>query len=186
MAVLPIRTVPDPILKKKTRRIPGIDAAVRKLIADMRETLHAEEGRVGLAAPQVGVSLRLTVIGLPDEEDIILINPEVVKRKGERVVSEGCLSIPGYVGEICRSETVTVKALDHEGKPVRIKADELLAQALEHEIDHLDGVLYIDRLESPDKLRKLEPEDEAGEEAAAPERDGSNPARRTAPPPAAD
>ena len=183
MAVLPIRTVPDPILKKKTRRIPGIDAAVRKLIADMRETLHAEEGRVGLAAPQVGVSLRLTVIGLPDEEDIILINPEVVKRKGERIVAEGCLSIPGYVGEICRSETVTVKALDHEGKPVRIKADELLAQALEHEIDHLDGVLYIDRLESPDKLRKLEPEDETGDQETATEGDRPKKARRTAPPP---
>ena len=164
MAVLPIRTVPDPILKTKTRRIPGIDAHVRQLIEDMRETLHAEEGRVGLAAPQVGVSLRLTVIGMPDEEDIVLVNPEVVKRKGERIVTEGCLSIPGYYGEICRSEQVTVKALDHEGKPVRIKAGELLAQALEHEIDHLDGVLYIDHLESPDKLKKVEPPDAAAEE----------------------
>jgi len=186
MAVLPIRTVPDPILKRKTKRIPGIDAAVRKLIADMRETLHAEEGRVGLAAPQVGVSLRVTVICLPDEEDIILVNPEVVKRKGERVIPEGCLSIPGYVGEVCRSETVTVKALDHEGKPFRIKGDELLAQALEHEIDHLDGILYIDRLESPDKLRKIEPEDEDENEEAAPEGDGPKMTRRTAPPPASD
>jgi peptide deformylase len=179
MAVLPIRTVPDPILNKKTRRVPGIDKRVRQLIADMLETLHAEDGRVGLAAPQVGSSLRLTVICLPDEEDIILINPEVVKRKGERLVTEGCLSIPGYWGEVCRSETVTVKALDHEGKPVRIKADELLAQALEHEIDHLDGVLYIDRLESPDKLRKVEPADGA-EEEGAPARRRS---RKTAPEP---
>ena len=166
MAVLPIRTVPDPILKKKTKRVPGLDKAVRKLVADMRETLHAEEGRVGLAAPQVGVSLRLTVICLPDEEDIVLINPEVVKRKGERIVTEGCLSIPGYYGEVCRSEQVTVKAVDHEGRPVRIKADELLAQALEHEIDHLDGVLYIDRLESPDLLKKVEPAEDAAEEGA--------------------
>jgi peptide deformylase len=177
MAVLPIRTVPDPILKKKTRRIPGIDASVRKLIKDMRETLHAEEGRLGLAAPQVGVSLRVTVIGMPDEEDLVLVNPEIVKRKGERIVTEGCLSIPGYYGELCRAETVTVKALDHEGKPVRIKADELLAQALEHEIDHLDGVLYIDRLESPDKLRKVEPAGSTGEEPA-PARRGE---RKTAP-----
>lgn len=159
MAVLPIRTVPDPVLRQKTRRIPGVDASVRKLIRDMRDTLHAEEGRVGLAAPQVGVSLRITVIGMPGEDDLILINPEIVRRKGERLITEGCLSIPGYFGELYRAETVTVKATDPDGKDIRIKADELLAQALEHETDHLDGVLYIDRLESTDKLYKIEPED---------------------------
>ena len=169
MAVLPIRTIPDPILKQKTKRIPGIDASVRKLIEDMRETLHAQEGRLGLAAPQIGVSLRLTVIGMPDEEDLILINPEIVRRKGERVVTEGCLSIPGYFGEICRAETVTVKATGPDGKDIRIKADELLAQALEHEIDHLDGVLYIDRLENKDKLYKIEPEDTAEDTEENPE-----------------
>jgi peptide deformylase len=126
------------------------------LIDDMQETLHAEEGRVGLAAPQVGVSLRLTVIGIPDEEDIILINPEIVRKKGERLVTEGCLSIPGYIGQITRAESVTAKAKDINGKEFRIKADELLAQALEHEIDHLDGILYIDHLESEDDLRKIE------------------------------
>ena len=172
MAVLPIRTVPDPVLKKKTRRITGIDTHIKKIIRDMQETLHAEEGRVGLAAPQVGISLRLTVIGLPEQEDLILVNPEIVKRKGERIVTEGCLSVPGYYGELRRSEAVTVKALDEKGKPVRIKGEELLAQALEHEIDHLDGVLYIDRLESPDKLWKVEPEPaarESGKRPGAPE-----------------
>jgi peptide deformylase len=159
MAVLPIRTVPDPVLRQKTRKVSSIDKSVKKLIADMRETMHAEPGRVGLAAPQVGVSLRVTVIGLPEEEDIILINGEIVRRKGKRLVNEGCLSIPGYVGELYRAETVTAKGLDIKGKEVRIKAEGLLAQALEHEIDHLNGVLYIDHLESPDALRKIQPED---------------------------
>jgi peptide deformylase len=153
--------VPDPVLRRKTKRVPAIDKSVKKLIADMRQTLHAEPGRVGLAAPQVGVSLRVTVICLPGEgeKDIILVNPEVVRRKGERLISEGCLSIPGYVGDVLRAESVTVKGLDLAGKPVRIKAAELLSQALEHEIDHLNGVLYIDRMENPETLRKIEPED---------------------------
>lgn len=159
MAVLNIRTVPNPILKRKSKKISAIDRSVRKLIKDMAETLHAEEGRVGLAAPQVGVSLRVTVICLPDEEDIVLINPEIVRRKGQRLVNEGCLSIPGYVGELYRAETVTAKGLDGKGKEVRIKADGLLAQALEHEIDHLNGILYIDRMENIDLLRKIQPED---------------------------
>jgi len=159
MAVLPIRTLPDPILRKKTRRVSAIDRSIKKLVADMRETLHVDAGRVGLAAPQVGVSLRVTVIGIPEEEDIILINAEIVRRKGQRLVSEGCLSIPGYVGQLYRAESVTAKGLDLKGKEIRIKAEGLLAQALEHEIDHLNGVLYIDRLESMDVLRKIEPED---------------------------
>jgi peptide deformylase len=159
MAVLPIRTVPDPILRKKTKRVTTIDKSIKKLIADMLETLHADAGRVGLAAPQVGVSLRVTVIGIPDEEDIILINGDIVRRKGKRLVSEGCLSIPGYVGQLYRAEAVTAKGLDLKGKEIRIKGEGLLSQALEHEIDHLNGVLYIDRLASPDTLRKIEPED---------------------------
>ena len=159
MAVLPIRTVPDPVLRQKTKHIRTIDKSVKKLIADMQETLHAEEGRVGLAAPQVGVSLRAAVICLPDEEDIILINPEIVRKKGERRVTEGCLSIPGYIGQINRAESVTAKGQDINGKDFRIKAEELLAQALEHEIDHLDGVLYVDHLDDPENLRQIEPED---------------------------
>jgi peptide deformylase len=159
MAVLPIRTLPDPVLRRKSRRISAIDRSVKKLIADMRETLHAEEGRVGLAAPQVGVSLRVAVICLPEEEDIILINPEIVRRKGQRLVGEGCLSVPGYVGELFRAESVTAKGLDLAGKPWRIKAEGLLAQALEHEIDHLNGMLYIDHMENPESLRKIRPED---------------------------
>jgi peptide deformylase len=158
MAVFPIRVVPDPILKQKSKRVRAIDGSVQRLIEDMIETMHAVPGRAGLAAPQVGVPVRVIVIGIPGEEDIALINPEIVHRKGERIVTEGCLSIPGYFGVVKRSESVRVKARDVSGKEIKIKADELLAQALEHEIDHLNGVLYIDHLESPDKLYKVEPE----------------------------
>ncbi len=162
MAILPIRTAPDPILRLKSKRVRNIDGSVNKLINDMIETMHDAPG-VGLAAPQVGVSLRVIVIGLPEQDDFALINPEIVRRKGERVVNEGCLSIPGYIGQLKRSESVTVKGRDRSGKEVRIKAEELLAQALEHEIDHINGVLYIDRLESKDNLRKIEPK-EMGEQ----------------------
>ena len=161
MAVIPMRVLPDPVLKRKAKRVRIIGNSIRKLIGDMTETMHAIGG-VGLAAPQVGVPLRVIVIGMPEEEEIVLINPEVVRRKGERLVSEGCLSVPGYFGEIKRAESVTVKGLDQNGKKIRIKADELLAEVLEHEIDHLNGVLYIDHLESLDKLQKIEPEVEPG------------------------
>lgn len=159
MAVLPIRTLPDPVLRRKAKRVRTIDASIKRLVADMLETMHADPGRVGLAAPQVGVSWRVVVIGIPEEEDIIMINPEIVRRKGERSVGEGCLSIPGYVGQLNRAESVTAKWLDLKGKEMRIKAEGLLAQALEHEIDHLNGQLYVDHMESMDELRKNEPEE---------------------------
>ena len=160
MAVLPIRTLPDPVLKQKAKRVSIIDGSLNKLIRNMVETLHSEPGRAGLAAPQIGVSLRVIVIGLPDEEgDMVLVNPAIVKRRGERLINEGCLSIPGYFGQIKRAESVTVKGRDQSGKEIRIKADGLLAQALEHEIDHLNGVLYVNRLESMDALQKIETEE---------------------------
>jgi peptide deformylase len=158
MAIIPIRVAPDPILRQKAKRVRSIDGSIQKLISNMIETMHAAPG-VGLAAPQVGVPLRVVVIGIPEQEDIALINPQIVRRKGERLVNEGCLSVPGYIGEIKRAEAVTVKGRDQNGKEIRIKANELLAQALEHEIDHLNGILYIDQLESMDKLRKIEPEE---------------------------
>jgi len=156
MAVLPIRTSPDPVLRQKAKRVRTIDGSIKKLIADMLETVHADPERVGLAAPQIGVSLRVIVIGIPGEKDIVLINPEIVRKKGERSVSEGCLSFPGYFGQISRAEIVTAKGRDPSGKEIRIKAEGLLAQALEHEIDHLNGRLYIDHLESMDELRRIE------------------------------
>ena len=167
MAIRPLLYAPDPILQQKTKRVREIDASLQRLIDDMIETMHASNG-VGLAANQIGVPLRLAVIQLPDDEEpTVLINPEIIRREGEREITEGCLSIPGYRGLVKRSKRGVAKALDRRGKPVRIKAaDDLLAQALEHETDHINGTLYIDHLESADKLWKLEPQ-EAGAQTEA-------------------
>jgi len=159
MAVLPIRIVPDSVLKQKAKKVHAIDRSIKKLVRDMLETMHAEPGRVGLAAPQVGIPLRVIVIGIPEEEDIVLINPQIVRRRGERIIDEGCLSVPGYTGQIKRAEAVTVKGKDQNGKELRVKAEGLLAQALEHEIDHLNGTLYIDHPEARETLRKIQPEE---------------------------
>jgi peptide deformylase len=161
MGVLKVRCVPDPVLRRKAKRISALDAKIQRLIDDMLETMPAASG-VGLAAPQVGVSLRLVVIGLPGEEPMVLVNPEVVKRTGEREVDEGCLSVPGYRGKVKRSEAVTVKARDREWKQCRYKGTELLGQVLEHEIDHLNGVLYIDSIENPEDLYSIEPQEDQG------------------------
>jgi len=158
MTVVPIRIFPDPVLRQKSKRVRTFDGSIKRLISNMLETMHAAPG-VGLAAPQVGIPLRVIVIGIPEEEDIALINPQIVRRTGERLVTEGCLSIPGYIGEIKRAESVTAKGRDRNGKDLRIKTGGLLAQALEHEIDHLNGVLYIDHLESLDSLQKIELEE---------------------------
>ncbi len=164
MAVRPIRTLPDPVLKRKAKRVSSLDGSIQRLIDDMLETMP-QAGGVGLAAPQIGVSLRVIVLQMPDEEPVALINPEIVKRSGEREVSEGCLSVPGYTGEIKRSESVTVKGQDRQGKTIRLKATGLMAQALQHELDHLDGVLYVDHLESGDRLHRTEPPTPEGEAA---------------------
>ena len=164
MAVLQIRTLPDPVLRQKAKRVARIDKSVQKLIDDMIDTLRAGPNRAGLAAPQVGVPLRIAVIELPEQELITLINPAIVKKEGERIVQEGCLSIPGYFGEIKRAVTVKVKAKDRYGKDFRLKAQGLLAQALEQEIEHLEGILYIDHLESPDKLFEAATEQEMAED----------------------
>ena len=166
MSLLHLRTIPDPVLRQKARRVSKIDDALHKLIDDMLDTMRDADG-VGLAANQVGVLQRVVIIEIPEEGQArVLINPEIVRREGERVVEEGCLSIPGFRGELVRSVKVRVRALDRDGKPVRFKAEGLLAQALEHETDHINGVLYIDHLESPDKLWKLQPQ-EAGAQSEA-------------------
>jgi peptide deformylase len=166
LAVLEIKTFPrdEAILRQKTKRVRKIDDRMQRLIDDMIDTMRAAPG-VGLAAPQVGVSLRLCVIEVPDEPVMALVNPEVVKRSGERRVEEGCLSLPGYKAELTRSEKVTVKALGRDGKVFRIRnATGLLAQALEHEIDHLEGILYIDHLEHPEsQLMRLDQDEYATE-----------------------
>jgi len=155
MAVLQIRTLPDPVLRQKAKRVTKIDDSIQKLIDNMIDTLHADPNRAGLAAPQVGVLLRIAVIEVPEQELITLINPEIVKKEGERIVQEGCLSVPGYFGETKRAVTVKIKAQNRYGKQFRLKAQGLLAQALEQEIEHLDGILYIDHLESSEKLFEI-------------------------------
>jgi len=166
MSVIPVRHIPDPVLREKTKRVPNITSALRSLVDDMIETMYKEHG-VGIAANQVGRSLRITYIEIPEERDEdgnivqehsahVLVNPEIIRRVGEREVEEGCLSIPGWRGKLIRSERVTVKALDLNGREIRIKADGLLAQALEHETDHLNGIVYIDRMENIEDLDPLD------------------------------
>ncbi|MFC1865281.1 peptide deformylase [Chloroflexota bacterium] len=157
MAVRKICCLPDEALRQKAKKVPKIDNSVKKLISDMVETMQKEEG-VGLAATQIGVPLKVAVLQMPKQEPVVIVNPKVVKRSGERVLMEGCLSVPGYQGEIMRSVSITVKGINEQGKEIRIKAEGLMAQALEHEIDHLNGVLYIDRVESNDKIYRIEPE----------------------------
>jgi len=155
MAVLKIRTNPDPALRKKAKKIGSVDDSVRKLIDDMIETMQEAYG-VGLAANQVGIPLRIVVIQIPEQEVLVLVNPVIVETKGERMVIEGCLSVPGYQAEVSRAESVRIQARDRNGKLFRKRGTELLAQALQHEIDHLNGVLYIDYLKDKSQLMKTD------------------------------
>lgn len=146
MAILPVRVLPDPLLRKKARRVEAVSAAIQKLAADMIETMQAGYG-VGLAAPQVGVLRRVVTIQIPDSEPLVMINPEITARDGERRVREGCLSIPGWFGMVTRAVTITAKALDTDGADYEIAdATELLAQVIEHEVDHLNGIVFTDHL----------------------------------------
>lgn len=165
MALLPLTMMNEPVLHQKAKRVRRIDNSIQKLIDDMIETMHDIGGAAGLAAPQVGVPLQVIVVETLEDELVVLINPEIVKKSGEHEVLEGCLSLPGYRGKIKRWESVTVKGRDRHGKEVRLKAEGLMAQALQHEIDHINGVVYIDHLESKDDLYKLSEEDEAEDEA---------------------
>jgi peptide deformylase len=167
MAVLPIRKVPDPVLRQKAKRVKAVDGAIQTLAQDMLETMRAASG-VGLAGPQVGVPLRIVVIEVPDEHPLVLINPAIVRKTGNRLIEEGCLSLPGYVGEVSRAVNVTARAVDCSGNEVIVKGTGILAQALEHEINHLNGVLYIDQLTSPDTFHKVEPRNKPGEQAEPP------------------
>ena len=154
MATLEIRKFPDPVLRRKARPIRRVDDAVRKLARDMIETMREANG-AGLAANQVGVLQRLVVLRLPEEEPRVLVNPEITGREGAREVEEGCLSIPGYVGLFTRAVRLKARALDESGGRFRLTAEELLAQIIEHEVDHLNGILYLDHLKSHEDLCEL-------------------------------
>jgi len=173
MTDLEILTVDKPeqlkILRSKSRNVQGVTPKLASLAQRMLETMRVANG-VGLAAPQVGVLQRFFVVELPEDEEnnlpaetYILFNPEIVKGRGEQIGTEGCLSIPGYIGEVARQEQITVKGLDERGRPVRFKAKGYLARVFQHEIDHLDGVLFTDRLTDPDTFRPVE----VGQEEAA-------------------
>ena len=157
MAIRNIRQEGDEILKKKSREVEVIDDKVRELIEDMIETMHKYNG-VGLAAVQVGILKRIIVIDVEDENIPIikLINPVLVKAKGKRECEEGCLSFPNKFATVVRPVEVVVEGLNEKGEKVKIKATELLAQALCHEIDHLNGITFVDIME-PDSLQYVEP-----------------------------
>lgn len=144
-----IKKYPDPVLKEKARPIEAITPELRALAEDMLETMYASEG-IGLAAPQVGESVRLIVVDVTGPEvraePRVIVNPEIVCSEGEVTSDEGCLSVTAMRSEVCRSATCTVKGLDLDGNPVEIEADGVLSVCLQHEIDHLEGVLFIDRI----------------------------------------
>jgi peptide deformylase len=173
-----ILLIGDERLRRKARRITHFDDDLKELAAEMLETMRAVNG-LGLAATQVGVPLRLAVIETPEEKDeegkilspkrtYILCNPEIVKASGEEEMEEGCLSVPGYAGRVRRATDVLLKARNLQGREVRHRGRDLLAQAFQHELDHLDGLLYVDRVRKQEDLweigKKPEGEAAAGEQ----------------------
>ena len=147
MSILKILTYPDPVLKKKAKPVEIIEEKIKKLAEDMIETMYSAPG-IGLAAPQVGESLRVITVDVTrkGEDLIVLINPEIISGEGECAEEEGCLSVPDFKETVLRKKKVLVKGLDPEGKEKEISAEGLLAIAFQHEIDHLDGILIIDRV----------------------------------------
>ncbi|CCF83861.1 polypeptide deformylase [Nitrolancea hollandica Lb] len=174
MPVMKIITEEDSRLREKSIKVRKVDDELRRLAASMRETMDAAKG-VGLAAPQVGILRRIIVVGVPagmDHEDdpavdLALVNPEIVRASGRQVGPEGCLSIPNWVGDVPRWMNVTVKARDLDDKEVRIKARGYLARVLQHEIDHLDGVLFVDRIEDRSTMRYITEEEEKESRASS-------------------
>jgi peptide deformylase len=161
-----ILTVEDPqqlrILRSKSRKVQKVTPRLAALANQMLEVMRRANG-VGLAAPQVGVLQRFFVVELPEDEDegypaetYILFNPEIIKGRGEQVGYEGCLSVPGYIGEVARQEQITVKGLDERGRPVRHKVEGYLARVFQHEIDHLNGNLFTDKLTDPSTFQPVE------------------------------
>lgn len=175
MAIRPLAESGDPVLRQKAKKVRDFGPSLQALIDDLVDTMREAPG-LGLAAPQIGVSLQVAVIELPEAEEddekqdpyrgklIVICNPETVKTWGEEEAQEGCLSLPEYVGDVPRATRVVVKAQDRRGKPIRLRAEGLMARVLQHEVDHLNGNLFVDRVESLDKLYRVEPSDQEGED----------------------
>lgn len=161
MAIREIVTLPDPILRRKARKVADFGPELQALIDDMIETMRDEPG-VGLAANQIGVSLRVIVVEYGDDEDetvpvrlYVVINPELTRLSKEKIIGiEGCLSIPGYAGNVERHEVLTVKGMNRHGQPMTLKAKGWLARIFQHEVDHLEGVLFVDRAERVWKIEE--------------------------------
>mgnify|MGYP003574375504 CR=1 FL=1 len=171
MAKLDILTFPDARLRRCAEPVERVDDAIRQLVDDMLETMYAAPG-IGLAAIQVDVAKRVVVIDTSDEKDqpMCLINPEILSRSGEEQMDEGCLSVPGFYEPVTRAEWIRVRALDREGEPFELEADGLLAVCIQHEIDHLDGKLFVDYISALKRQRirhKLEKEHRQGQVPAA-------------------
>jgi peptide deformylase len=154
MAKLPILTFPHPRLRNKAQPVREVDDRIRRLVDDMFETMYAAPG-IGLAAIQVDVPLRVLVIDVSDKHDspLCLINPEILEKEGEEQMEEGCLSVPGFFETVSRAERVLARALDRDGRPFEIDTDGLLAVCIQHEIDHLDGKLFVDYISSLKRQR---------------------------------
>jgi peptide deformylase len=170
MAVRPIVTAENPLLRQRSKKVKRFGDNLSALVEDMFDTMHSAYG-LGLAAPQIGVLQRVFTVEMPAEYDeegreleparqYVLVNPEIIRQRGEEEMEEGCLSVPGYRGLVKRATEVLIKGQDVNGKTVRYRGNDLLAQAFQHELDHLNGVLYIDLIDGPGKLWPIE----AGEE----------------------
>lgn len=159
MAIRIIRENGDEILRKRAREVEVVDDKIREILDDMVETMHQFNG-VGLAGPQIGILKRLVVIDIYDDKGPIkLVNPRIIEQKGEQEVEEGCLSFPNQYAKLIRPAQVVVEAQNEKGETIRIEADGLLAQALSHELDHLEGVLFVDKM-IPGTMEYAEPEKE--------------------------
>jgi len=162
MATYRVLRIDEPLLRRKAKKVKQFDDQLKALVEDMLETMVAANG-MGLAATQIGVPQRVIVIQLPAESEgdepgkvYILVNPAIVEQSEERAADdEGCLSVPGIVGEVSRPLKVTVRGQSVKGRPLRLCAEGLLARVFQHEIDHLDGVLFVDRVAGPEKLRRV-------------------------------
>jgi peptide deformylase len=178
MGLRDIKLIGEQVLRKKSRKVTQFNDELRALADDMVETMRSSNG-VGLAAPQVGELRRLIVVETPEDEDepdsgrlYIVVNPKIIRASQEQVDGiEGCLSIPGYVGEVTRHESVTIKGQDPEGRKIRINANGFLARVFQHEIDHLEGELFIDKLTAPERIWRVEEGEEEQAEVAGAEVD---------------
>lgn len=155
MSIRKILAFQHPALRTKAKKVARVDSSAVRLLDDLAETMYAAPG-AGLAANQIGVTLRAMVVKGDENQHYALINPELVRKEGSQIAYEGCLSYPGWVGEVERAEQVVVKGLNRRGKPVRIKASGFTARAFQHELDHLDGILFTDRLTRLETLRRVE------------------------------